>query len=214
MPHNDGVSSSSKISNPEGPRHLIWYHNGTLPHFDNVGVTQAITFRLADSLPRAVLKRIDLETARLITDDNEEIARERQSRLEAALDICHGSCILRHFDNAVIVRDALTHFHGKRYALHAWVIMPNHVHALIQQQEGGILSTIVRSWKGYTAKKIQSGGRLWQRDYWDRYIRNEEHFRKCIEYIHANPVKAKLVQNVADWPWSSAASAKTLAMGK
>ncbi|WP_198146030.1 hypothetical protein [Desulfonatronovibrio magnus] len=48
------------------------------------------------------------------------------------------------------------------------------------------------------------GSNFWMRDYWDRYIRNEEHFHAAINYIHQNPVKAGLCGNPQDWRWSSA----------
>ena len=50
------------------------------------------------------------------------------------------------------------------------------------------------------------GGSIWHREYWDRYIRNEFHLRQKIEYIHENPVIAKLASRAEDWPWSSAYS--------
>ena len=45
--------------------------------------------------------------------------------------------------------------------------------------------------------------RIWQREYWDRFIRNEKHFNNAISYIHENPVKAGLCKSKADWKWSS-----------
>ena len=45
---------------------------------------------------------------------------------------------------------------------------------------------------------------LWQREYWDRFIRDENHFQKAVEYIHENPAKAGLIKNSKDWLWSSA----------
>ena len=42
------------------------------------------------------------------------------------------------------------------------------------------------------------------REYWDRFIRDEQHFTAAIEYIHMNPVKAGLVEKAEDWYWSSA----------
>jgi type 2 lantibiotic biosynthesis protein LanM len=46
--------------------------------------------------------------------------------------------------------------------------------------------------------------RVWQREYWDRFIRDENHFNAVIDYIHNNPVNAKLVDCASKWPWSSA----------
>lgn len=46
--------------------------------------------------------------------------------------------------------------------------------------------------------------RVWMPDYWDRYIRDEQHLHSVIDYIHNNPVKAGLCRKETDWPWSSA----------
>jgi REP element-mobilizing transposase RayT len=45
---------------------------------------------------------------------------------------------------------------------------------------------------------------IWHREYWDRFIRNDSHFRQAVEYIHYNPVKAGLAARADEWPWSSA----------
>jgi len=99
----------------------------------------------------------------------------------------------------------------------AWVVMPNHVHVLIRVYEGATLGKIVQSWKSYTGRQIAelglgvpragaTGRSVWMRDYWDRFIRDEKHFNAAVEYIHGNPVKAGLVKNPEDWPWSSGPS--------
>ncbi|MBU1023875.1 transposase, partial [bacterium] len=96
----------------------------------------------------------------------------------------------------------------ERYFLLAWVIMPNHVHVLVQIIDGYLLSDLLHSWKRYTAKMINRmlgrKGRLWQREYWDRYIRNENHLNNAINYIHMNPVKAGFVNSPEEWQFSSA----------
>jgi putative transposase len=119
-----------------------------------------------------------------------------------------GSCALREPVVATVVRDALHHLDGDRYQLIAWVIMPNHVHALIQQAGGFPLGDIVHAWKSFTAKQAnkQLGriGAFWAPDYFDRYIRDQTHFDAAVHYIHENPVKAGLVARAEEWRWSSA----------
>ena len=104
---------------------------------------------------------------------------------------------------------ALLHFDEARYRLHAWVVMPNHVHVLITPFEGFTLSTILHSWKSYTAKEanrlLHRNGQFWQEEYFDRYIRTEEHYRRAVEYIESNPVMAGLCKKKEDWPFGSAA---------
>ena len=67
---------------------------------------------------------------------------------------------------------------------------------------------LIKDWKGFTARRINRvlgrRGKLWQDDYWDRYIRDEAHYRKVVRYIEANPVKAGLVKTPEEWPFSSA----------
>lgn len=86
--------------------------------------------------------------------------------------------------------------------------MPNHVHALIRPLLGCALSEIVRDWKSYSARLINSElertGTVWYRDYFDRYIRNDEHLQRATRYIHQNPVTAGLVAEPKDWPHGSA----------
>ena len=45
---------------------------------------------------------------------------------------------------------------------------------------------------------------FWHREFWDRYIRDEEHYQDTVDYIHNNPVKAALSKSPEAWPWSSA----------
>jgi len=202
-----------------GPTHIHrgWYSRGYLPHCDHPGLLQAITYRLADSLPAAVLEQMDAELCRLPLQQ-----RERRKRIEDWLDAGHGCCALRESEAAACVVDTWRHFAGARYDLIAWVVMPNHVHVLIRVYEGVPLAKIVQSWKSYTGRRIrkmmdesragarqsqgeafQDGG-VWMREYWDRYIRDERHFEAMMHYIHDNPVKARLVNKAEDWPWSSA----------
>ncbi len=85
--------------------------------------------------------------------------------------------------------------------------MPNHVHVLIRQNTESSLGKIIRSWKGSSARRINQilgrEGPLWASDYFDRAIRDEEHFWNSVSYIHSNPVKASLVTDPKDWPYSS-----------
>ena len=97
---------------------------------------------------------------------------------------------------------------GWRYVLLAWVVMPNHVHAVIQTLHGWALERVMRDWKGYTALQInallEQEGSLWRREYFDRYVRDARHLGDAIRYLHNNPVKAGLVQTPQQWRYSSA----------
>jgi REP element-mobilizing transposase RayT len=170
-----------------------------LPHFDGGAVVQAITFRLADSIPRKIYDELVAVT---------KSDPERQSRTDHLIDEGRGACLLKHPENAAIVRATLQYFDGERYRLLAWVIMPNHVHTLIEQVDGYPLGDIVHSWKSFAAKRIntlrKSNGPVWAPDYYDRFVRNEEHYANAVQYIENNPVKAGLARTSRDWEYSSA----------
>lgn len=182
-----------------------WYSRGYIPHLDQERLTQTLTFRLFDSMPQAVL---DLWREELRLLPEREANRERRERIDAYLDQGHGSCYLRDDRLAEIVQNALLHFDSQRYSLHAWVVMPNHVHTLYTAQPGWELSQIAHSWKSYTASEcnrvLERRGEFWQREPFDRYIRNQKHFASALRYIEENPVKAGLCARVEDWKWNSA----------
>ncbi len=129
-----------------------------------------------------------------------EVDRKYHERFSGAierwLDAGHGSCILRRHDCAQIVAEALGYFDGERLAMISAVVMPNHVHALFVQNADWPLEKLLRGWKSFSSRKINSllgrDGSLWQKDYFDRLVRDEKHFANCARYIRRNPVKARL----------------------
>lgn len=177
-----------------------WHENGYLPHRDEPGLVQFVTFRLADAFPQAL--RSEWEEILGIEED-----RKRRIELEAYLDKGRGECLLRQPEVARIVEASLLFRHEERYEMRAWVIMPNHVHLLFKVQ-GTPMSQLIDAWKGYTSKEVNKllnrKGKFWQDGYWDTYMRNGDHEVKARRYIEANPTKAKLVTSTEEWPWSSA----------
>ena len=85
--------------------------------------------------------------------------------------------------------------------------MPNHVHFLVQVGETP-LSKIVKELKRYTSREaneiLRRTGAFWCEDYFDTFIRDAQHELKTRRYIENNPVKASLVREPKEWPWSSA----------
>jgi len=170
-----------------------------LPHRNKDGLIQFITFRLSDSLPQKVLKQIEQEIKHL-TDDQKDL--EKRKKHQYWLDKGLGCCALAKREIAQVVQDALFHHNGDKYDLLAWSIMPNHVHVLIKTNSD--LPRIVQSWKSFTGKwalknnkKLNLGidddaKEFWMSEYWDRFIRDEEHFNNTVRYILNNPVKANL----------------------
>jgi REP element-mobilizing transposase RayT len=178
-----------------------WHHRGYLPHFDDQSKIQTITYRLADSLPQELLQRLPDEL-----DGSTGNTAYRQ-RIEAHLDRGYGSCCLKNPEIAKMVVDSWLKFNTIRYDLYEWVVMPNHVHILLSARPGSTFPIIVKGFKSFTAHEINRvlgrRGKLWQEDYWDRYIRNSRHFEAATRYIHENPVNAGLAKSATDWPWSS-----------
>ena len=194
-------SDATDSDNPRG-----WHSRGYLPHFDSGAEhPQSVTFRLADSLPSGVVERwlIEFDSLPAVKQD-----LELRKRAEVFLDSGHGACYLRDSRIGSLVEAALLYFDAERYRMHSWVVMPNHVHSLFTPTEGYSLSDILGSWKSFTSKEanklLHRSGRFWQEDYFDRFIRNEEHFLQAVEYIEYNPVKAGLCECPIDWPLSSA----------
>jgi len=181
-------------------RFSSWNERGFLPHRDEPGLTQFVTFRVADSFPSAL--RSEWEGMLKVED-----AVEKRRLLENYLDKGRGECLLRRAEFATIIENSVRFFHGERYELDSWVVMPNHVHVLFTPKDHP-MSQIIESWKKFTAHEVnrrtERNGKLWFNDYWDTYMRDERHVLRTRRYIEANPVKAFLVREAKDWPWSSA----------
>lgn len=201
----------SLVDEPTG-----WRSRGYLPHLDIEGAAQFLTWRLDDSVPAELVQRWGEEIAREFPEEPER-KRELYRRLEGYLDEGYGSCVLRNPVAAIVVQDALIFHHDALYQLHDWVVMPNHVHVLLTPERGVPLKRIMHANKSFTSKEIQrllgGSGRLWQPEYFDRFIRDAEHFGRVSHYIKWNPVKARLCTDPSHFPYSSAnyVAAKRLA---
>src|SRR5437867_6066800 len=182
-----------------------WHSRGYLPHFEGGEIPQTITFRLFDSLPRSLAKKWRDELAHL--PENEAEAEQRR-RIEAFLDRGEGAAWMNDPRVADMVQQGLLFFDGDRYGLHSWVVMPNHVHALFTPRGPWELSDVLHSWKSFTSKEcnkiLRRRGVFWQKENFDRYVRDDRHYENAVAYIENNPVKAGLCQKPEDWPWGSA----------
>ena len=189
-----------------------------LPHWQQEGVCAFVTLRLVDSLPESVLGawagaraawlrahgidpacsawRDELEV--LAEDTVAEFHRTFTQRLHELLDAGHGGCFLRLAEARKIAEKALMHWQGERYLLAGWVIMPNHLHVLVQPLEGYQILHIGESWKRFTAREINRllsrRGHFWQGEGWDHLLRSAVYLRKYRRYIRGNPVKAGIME--------------------
>jgi len=196
-------ASTAALPNMKPPKG--WHSRGYLPHFDGGTIPQSVTFRLADALPKVVVDRWENELA---TMPEARASAERRQRIEQYLDSGAGQCWLSRPQIAETVENALLFFDRQRYGLEAWVIMPNHVHALFTPMADHTFSEILHSWKSYTSNEanrlLARSGEFWYPDYYDRFIRDAQHFARAIEYIEMNPVAAGLCLRPEDWPYGSA----------
>lgn len=189
---------------PFDPDKPVQKYRRHLPHWTQTGATYFATFRLADSLPTARLA--ELQEFRAAWERNHpqprsddvmrELSREIMRRIETWLDAGYGSCHLREPALAHVVGNAFRHFHGERYEMNAWCVMPNHVHVLFRPRPGHGPGDILRSWKSFTArelnKRLGRTGTLWQQESYDTMIRDTLHLAKAVRYIGQNPAKAGL----------------------
>lgn len=199
------------------------YYRRNLPHIQPLGATFFVTFRLTGSIPLIVLRALHEETERALAKlerlpdspaRTERIYREHRlffGKWDAALHAGNGPDWLRRPDVATRVADAMHHFDGKRYDLFVFCIMPNHVHWIITplpktETEYYALASIMHSIKGYTAvhanKLLGRTGAFWHHESYDHYVRNTAELERIITYVVHNPVKAGLVTDWREWPWT------------
>jgi REP element-mobilizing transposase RayT len=175
---------------------------GNLPHWRQEGVTYFVTFRLADSLPRARLEEWLYERDAWLAVHpkpwdlvlSREYHRRFTAKLERWLDAGYGSCVLARSELRSIVTGTLRHFDGIRYGLDAWVVMPNHVHVLLTPWGDYSLSTVVQTWKSFTSHSIGKllpdwKGAFWQKESFDHIVRGPDHLERFRLYIENNPRK-------------------------
>jgi len=204
---------------PSSPLVAGLHFRGTLPHLKKENAVYFVTFRLADSLPAHEVARLKherkviLEQARaarspLTWHEEQQLLAWYCDKVEALLDAGHGACWLSKPDIAGLVSDALKHFDGQRYKFRAWVIMPNHVHAVVWPMPDNKLSDILHSWKSFTSKAanklLNRAGEFWQKESLDHWIRDDEELARLTAYIENNPVKARFCKCPEDWKWNSA----------
>ncbi len=188
------------------PHKPLTYYQRHLPHWRQDGATYFVTFRLADSLPQSKMRELDAVRQafyqqhghQLDEKTTESLAKKLVTRIEKWLDQGMGSCHFKNPQLARLVAAALQFFNDDRYDLSCYVVMPNHVHAIVKPLEpiAYPLENIVRSWKRFTARQINAKlglhGALWQQESFDRIIRDDEHLYRVIQYIGRNPAKARL----------------------
>ncbi len=178
---------------------IIKYMGSHLPHWHQSNALQYVTFRLCDSLPQTVIAQIEEFknnfTANHPKPWDADTAKEFYNIIgpyrERMLHNGMGSCLLRNPEARKILSDSLLHGDGTSYDLKAFVIMPNHVHLLMEDAGGEDVNDILKSIQRFAARKINRmfgrKGVLWMEDDFDRIVRSLAHYHHCLNYILANP---------------------------
>jgi len=161
-----------------------------------------VTWRLAGSVPQT--RRLQPSPTVPHNAGRAFLALDREADRAA-----FGPVWLQDARVARLVADSLLRGARDRqfYVLRAWVIMPNHVHVVLQPKTS--LPVITRWLKGSTARKAnlllgRTGETFWQDESFDHGVRDEAELERIVGYVEHNPVSAGLAASPADWPWSSA----------
>jgi putative transposase len=184
------------------------YYERTLPHWQPEGRDLFLTWRLSGSLPAKIM-------AALRASKTKELGkrfREYDLELDKASS---GPLWLKQPNIALAVVAGIKAVAGKGLCrIHAWVVMPNHVHLLMAPLAP--MAAITKAIKGSTARQAnlilgRTGEYFWQDESFDHWIRDEGEFSKIKRYIERNPVAAGLVGEESKWPWSSVAQTSVCA---
>jgi putative transposase len=193
--------------------HTTHFRRGKLPHWEVYRGRYFVTVRLADSLPSDAILR--LQEIHLALSDIEAksgqfaaLQRDYFRTMEKYLDAGVGACWLRLSDAANSVASEFDALREWRVDVPHFTVMPNHWHALLAPDPNCTysLSAILKRIKGRTAKTVRrlvgGSGPVWQREWFDRWVRNEAEFVKTVNYIQQNPVKSGLVSRYEDHKWT------------
>jgi len=205
---------------PFDPKSSVDIYFTNMPHWRQEGCTWFVTYRLADSIPKQVLERWEVEKSEWFAARGASVS-EKESLKDAFLKLSkterfaftkcfnrkrnsyldegRGSCVLRSAQCSKIVLEGWDYFDGKRYILGDLIVMPNHVHLLLTPLPGFKLETILQSRKRQSSREINTQmdqtGSLWQKHSFDHIVRNEKALQKLRVYIKDNPKKARLASN-------------------
>lgn len=200
---------------------IVEKHRRILPHLQEEQHIIFITWRLAFTLPKALL---DMQTSlqnlleEIRAGTHRDIGGHYTEYVKQLLEFDEylGKYELEGLslcENGIgeMISKAFKFYDGSLYEMHSFCVMPNHVHMLIRPlQDTPIwyhrVSDIVKRIKTYTSRQINQKqkhqGTVWQPDYFDRFIRNPENYYNVVRYIMNNPVKAGLAQRLEDWKYS------------
>jgi REP element-mobilizing transposase RayT len=170
-----------------------------LPHQYQIGQPVFVTWRLYGSLPPSRAFPPATLTSGQAFDALDRLLDGTQT----------GPLYLRQEPIAGMIVEAIRFSEStlRRYSLHAFVVMANHVHVLISPHVA--LPALMKSLKSFTAKRAnqmlaRTGSPFWQEESYDHCVRNEREFERIRAYVEDNPVRAGMVREATEFRWSSA----------
>lgn len=198
-----------------------FYHR-KLPHYQPAEAIFFVTFRLAGSIPVEIIRRLRenhdlvnkgiLGRSDLTEREQRELAYAEQKRLFAATDGFldtnpNAPYWLKEKDVAEIVMESIQYRDGKQYDLHAFTVMPNHVHMMMTLlPDAPVLYKVMQDLKKFTGlhsnRKLGRNGQFWEDESYDHVVRNNEEFYRILNYILRNPLKAGFVKEWQEWPFT------------
>ena len=198
------------------------FYKRNLPHWQPPEAEYFTTFRLDGSIPKKAVKRIKQLRKQLLkrgdenSDQLDEIADKINRRIfQKYEDLLenndYGPLWLEQPEVARMVCNAMEYRDDQQYDLYAYCVMPNHVHLIfkllpMEEKLERPVTKILQSLKRYTAgeanKILDREGQFWQHESFDRVVRDNEELESTVKYVLNNPVKAGLIENWQDWPYS------------
>ena len=179
---------------------FIFIGGSQLPHWNQQNCVQFVTFRLADSLPQQKLqeyREMKAQWEKSHPKPWDEATKKEYNNTFATIidkwiDAGYGDCILQDCNLRDILANTILRYNGDRYIIHAFVIMPNHVHVLFSPRESNLVQDIVGGWKKFSAMAINrqmecKGKKIWEHDSFDHMVRSWERYQETVKYITRNP---------------------------
>lgn len=180
------------------------FHKRNLPHlYYNEGI-YFITYRLCGSIHPDQLKKLQGIISSSADKEQKKIFKKYDELLEVS------SNNIKHLSNPKIsdvCKESIMFFNKKDIRVICYCIMPNHVHLVFELiNKNKSITDLMKSIKRYSAKKaneiLETKGRFWQVESFDRLVRDERELYNIIKYVLLNPVKAGLVENYTDWQYT------------
>ena len=187
------------------------FWRGQLPHWEVESGVYFFTIRCTGTLPREVVAQLkEISAALAAVEPSSDAFLQWQRRyfqtVEKYDDQGRGFCPFHSESCARLVIKELSELSKQVWFVRDYVVMPNHLHFLVETYPGsGAMAEVWSEWKGRTAFRLNKilgrKGRFWQREFFDRVSRSEVETQRMIRYIRENPVKARLAGECRDYPW-------------